>query len=146
MPVRSNVIAVVLPLALSACAFSPFADIDTAAMSPGVASIAARAQIGDKRAQYDLGMLTYLGLGTARDCPLARRMFAAAATQTGGTTYTYLPPVTEGGAGSVIPIDLGPLQPGLPQAKRALELVGDCESEPADVTALAKTAIKASRR
>ena len=94
--------------------------IDRANLDPSNQAWFDRAKIGDKQAQFELGMRYARGAGVERDCDTARKLLQQAATRTGGTIWVYSPPVTRGGSGRVIPIDQGPVQPGLRDAERAL--------------------------
>ena len=79
-----------------------------------------RASADDKEAQLELGMRYILGKGVPKDCVIGRKLLRQAAASTGGTIWVYSPPVTKGGAGRVIPINRGPIQPGLQTASMAL--------------------------
>ena len=103
--------------------------IDRASLDPSSQAWLDRAKVGDKQAQFELGMRYARGEGVERDCDTARRLLRQAATRTGGTIWVYSPTVTRGGSGRVIPIDQGPPQPGLQTAKEALDelrLTGTC--------------------
>ena len=84
-------------------------------------SLASRAQSGDKQAQLELGIRFEEGRGVTRDLKKARKLYAKAATSSGGTIWVYSPPVGNGTSGRVIPVNAGPRQHGLAEAKRRLE-------------------------
>ena len=105
---------------LAACS-GQYLGIDHADLDPSTRILVDRAQSGDKNAQYDLSLRFALGSGIARDCGKARQLMRLAASDSGGTTWVYSPPVTKGGAGRVIPVDTGPKQAGLAKAKYALQ-------------------------
>jgi len=86
-----------------------------------IGSLARRAQAGDKQAQLELGIRFEEGRGVARDLNKARKLYAKAATGSGGTIWVYSPPVGNGTKGRVIPVNSGPKQVGLAEAKRRLE-------------------------
>ena len=88
--------------------------------SMDLAALARRANAGDKRAQLDLGVRFEEGIGMERDPAKARKLYAQAATTSGGTIWVYSPPVGNGTSGRVIPVDRGPRQPGLAEAKQRL--------------------------
>ena len=103
--------------------------IDRASLDPSAQTQFDRAQVGDKRAQFELGIRYARGDGVLQDCQRARKLLRQASIRTGGTIWVYSPPVTKGGSGRVFPIDQGPLQPGLQTAKGALselERSGPC--------------------
>ncbi len=114
-------IAAVSLTILSACA-STGLGVSRDAMPTSLQPIYDRASIGDKRAQFELGLAYASGAGVARDCDQARRLLKLAAADTGGTLWVYSPPVGNGTQGRVIPIDQGPRQPGL---RGASELLAD---------------------
>ena len=115
--------------AVSACS-GRYLGIDRASLEPAVQTWFDRAQAGDKQAQYELGLRFARGEGVPRDCERARKLFRQAASRTGGTLWVYSPPVTKGDSGRVIPIDRGPVQPGLPAAQGALDVEGLCVKHP----------------
>lgn len=79
-----------------------------------------RADLGDKRALFELGLAYAEGALVERDCGQARRLLGQAATDTGGMLWVYSPPVGNGTAGRVIPINRGVKQPGLRSAEELL--------------------------
>jgi len=128
--------------ALSACAApTSYMGIDFASASAGVeqaeiGSLARRAQAGDKQAQLELGIrfeerwrAAVRGTdgkpsrGVERDLNKARKLYAKAASNSGGTIWVYSPPVGNGTKGRTIPVNTGPKQVGLAEAKRRLERV-----------------------
>lgn len=88
-----------------------------------------RALFGDKEAQYHLGLWLALGAFGPPDCKAARQLLARAASDEGGTLWVYSPPVGNGTAGRVIPIDNGPRQTGLTRARDALDHPAFCPQE-----------------
>jgi hypothetical protein len=102
--------------------------LDGSSLDRETALLAQRAQHGDKQAQYELGQRFAAGNGVPRDCDKAIELMRRAASSTGGTLWVYSPPVTQGGRGQVIPIDRGPVQPGLSAAAKALAEGGLCSS------------------
>ena len=125
---RAPVLCALLPaLMLAGCAApSRYMGIDIASTSADVEradlqSLASRAQSGDKQAQLELGIRFEEGRGVTRDLKKARKLYAKAATSSGGTIWVYSPPVGNGTSGRVIPVNAGPRQHGLAEAKRRLE-------------------------
>ncbi|PSJ40782.1 SEL1-like repeat protein [Allosphingosinicella deserti] len=89
------------------------------AADPALQALAARAQAGDKTAQLELGIRYQEGRGVPRDLGLAKRLYLGAAAPSGGTTWIYVPGVSKS-RGSVMPVNMGPHVPGLPEAKERL--------------------------
>lgn len=116
----------IVMLAVSACS-GRYLGIDRAELGPSARTWYDRAQAGDKQAQYELGLRFARGDGVPRDCEKARKLFRQAGAKSGGTLWVYSPPVTKGGQGRVIPVDRGPVQPGLTVAQQALKAEGQCE-------------------
>jgi hypothetical protein len=118
--------AVLAACALGACAAgSSYMGIpldSTVASGPDAAlrNLAARAQAGDKHAQLELGIAFEEGRGVPRDLGKAERLYRMAAADSGGQQWVYSPPVRRGDSGRVIPLDRGPIQAGLGEAKRRL--------------------------
>ncbi len=114
----------ILPTLLDACAApTSYAGID---LRPGLENTqlqatAQRAQYGDKRALLELGIAYEEGRTVPVDLKRARALYRAAASTTGGTIFVYQPPVRKGGAGSVMPVNMGPVVPGLAEAKARLK-------------------------
>jgi hypothetical protein len=110
-------------LALAACsAPSRYMGIGFA---PGTASqnlqaLAQRAQTGDKHAQLALGIAFEEGRGVAVDMKKARKLYRLASTTSGGTLWVYVPSTRKGQAGHVMPVNMGPVQSGLAEAKLRL--------------------------
>ncbi len=122
-----NIRLLILPMALAAAACSGrYMGLDTAALDTSTRASVERARIGDKQAQYQLGLQFARGDGLPQDCGKARKLFRQAASKLGRTIWVYSPPVTKGGSGRVIPIDSGPVRAGLPAVKMALEIEGLC--------------------
>ena len=82
--------------------------------------LARRAQAGDKQAQLELGARFEEGRGVPVDLDKARKLYAAAASDSGGTIWVYSPPVGNGTKGRVIPVNTGAKQVGLAEAKKLL--------------------------
>lgn len=90
-------------------------------VAPELRALATRAAGGDKRAQLELGIRYEEGRGVAPDWRRAERLYRMAATSSGGTTMIYVPPVTRGGSGRVMPVSSGPRISGLQEARERLE-------------------------
>ena len=108
-------------LLLAACASQSYMGIS---LVPGQASanvqeLALRAQTGDKQAQLDLGIRYEEGNGVPRRVDYARRLYKAAAQTSGGTQMLYLPAGPDTSA-SATPVYLGPIRPGIAEAKQRL--------------------------
>jgi len=86
-----------------------------------ISTLGAKAQSGDKHAQLELGIRFEEGRGVERDLKKARKLYAKAAASSGGRIWVYSPPVGNGTSGRVIPVNAGPKQSGLAEAKRRLE-------------------------
>lgn len=114
-------------LAVGACS-GRYMGLDASSLDREIALLAQRAQLGDKQAQFELGQRFATGNGVPRDCDKAIELTRRAASSTGGTLWVYSPPVTQGGRGQVIPLDRGPVQPGLAAAATALAEGGLCLS------------------
>jgi len=90
--------------------------------------LASSAQDGDKHAQLELGKRFEWAcnspLSVDHDVPCdmkkAKKLYAAAASDSGGTIWVYSPPVGNGTSGRVIPVNSGPKQVGLAEAKKRL--------------------------
>ncbi|TFI56527.1 sel1 repeat family protein [Sphingomonas parva] len=118
---RIGILALLSSAALTACAASSYAGIP---LRPGGADaalqdLARRAQSGDKQAQLDLGIRYEEGRGVPVDLKRARRLYAAAATTSGGTQLSHFPATPKTPAAAV-PIDTGPRQDGLSAARARL--------------------------
>jgi len=72
---------------------------------------------------FALGQRYENGDGIPIDLRKARKFYRAAAAQSGGTTFVYSPPVGTERVGRVLPLNAGPVQDGLPQAREALDRV-----------------------
>lgn len=116
-----------LSLAVGACS-GRYMGLDASALDRETALLAQRAQLGDKQAQFELGQRFAAGEGVPKDCDKAIELTRRAASATGGTLWIYSPPVTKGGRGQVIPVDQGPVQPGLAAAAEALAKGENCLS------------------
>jgi len=87
---------------------------------PEIQSLARSAQAGSKHAELELGIRYEEGDGLPVDLDRARALYKSAAPDTGGTIWVYSPPVGSS-PGQVIPVDTGPKQLGLVEAKKRLE-------------------------
>jgi len=107
-----------------ACASSDYMGLSMApgAALPEVQALARRAQAGDKQAQLDLGIRFEEGNGVQQDKKRARKLYRAAASDSGGTAWVYMPSPGNGAPGRVIPVDKGPRQPGLDEAKAKMSI------------------------
>jgi len=83
--------------------------------------LASAAQGGNKEAQLELGIRFEEGRGVAPDMGKARKLYAKAASDSGGTIWVYSPPVGNGTKGRTIPVNMGPKRMGLAEAKLRLE-------------------------
>lgn len=120
-----------LALLCASCSSNSYMGI---ALAPGAApfevqQLARRAQGGDKQAQLALGIRYEEGDGVAPDQRQAMRLYRQAARDSGGTLWVYAPSPGNGAPARVIPVDRGPRQSGLAEAK--LRLAG--KSIPLDV-------------
>lgn len=82
--------------------------------------LARLASDGMKNAQLELGIRFEEGLGVEQDFAKAKKLYALAAADSGGTLWIYQPPVGNGTTGQTVPIDMGPKIYGLNEAKRRL--------------------------
>ena len=100
-------------------ASSAYMGLDLAApnVSAELRELARWAQAGDKQAQLELGIAFEEGRGVARDLKRARRLYAQAASNSGGPMWVYVPPVVPGQAGRVMQVETGIPRPGLMSAK-----------------------------
>lgn len=115
--------AVALSLTASCAASSSYTGLSLMApdLPTGLRALAARAQSGDKQAQLELGIAFEEGHGVAQDREQALRLYRQAASDSGGPTWVYVPPVVAGQAGRVMQVGTGLAQKGLPAAKLRLE-------------------------
>ena len=116
-------VAALMLCAATACVSDSHAGIPltAGAADPVLQELARRAQAGDKHAQLDLGIRYEEGRGVPVDLERAKKLYRAAATESGGTIQIYTPPVGENGQGRVVSHNRGPIQPGLPEADRRLQ-------------------------
>jgi hypothetical protein len=116
--------ALTAALLLAACAASPYAGIPLApgAADPALQDEVRRAMAGDKHAQLALGIRFEEGNGVPTDYRKAKRLYELAASDSGGTTWVYSPPVSKNDTGRTLAVDRGPKIKGLEEAK--LRLVG----------------------
>lgn len=113
-------------LGASACASFSYMGISLmpGTAAPEVQMLAQRAMAGDKQAQLDLGIRFEEGNGVPHDTKRAMNLYRAAASDSGRRMWVYAPSPGNGAPARVIPIDRGPRQKGLEEAKRrANELV-----------------------
>jgi TPR repeat protein len=121
---RSAGAALLVLATLSACAApSSYMGISLkpSAVSEEVKDLAARAMLGDKRAQLELGKRFEEGRGLPRNTNKAKHLYRRAATDSGGTIWLYLPATSRGGVGRVVPVSRGVPQKGLLEAKERSE-------------------------
>lgn len=104
---------------LGGCAVNSYAGIPFAAgtADPEIQALAGRAKAGDKQAQFELGTRYEEGRGLPVDLSRARHLYRLAAADSGGMIFIYQPTTRKGGAGQVVPVDTGPVQKGLPEAR-----------------------------
>ena len=101
--------------------------LDASLRDSETVALAQRAQLGDKQAQFELAKRFAAGDGVPQDCAKAIALTRRAASASGGTLWVYSPPVTQGGRGQVIPLDRGPVQPGLAAARETLANGAMCQ-------------------
>lgn len=119
-------ILLVLSFAVAACS-GRYMGLDASQLDQKTALLVQRAELGDKQAQFELGQRFAAGDGVPRDCAKAKKLTRRAASASGGTLWVYSPPVTNGGQGQVIPVDRGPVQPGLAAASNSLSNGTTCQ-------------------
>lgn len=119
-------ILLMLSFAVAACG-GRYMGLDVSRLDRDTELLVQRAQLGDKQAQFELGQRFAAGDGVPQDCAKARKLTRRAASATGGTLWVYSPPVTNGGQGRVIPVDRGPVQPGLAAAGNSLATGTICQ-------------------
>jgi len=88
-----------------------------------LAALASEAQRGSKQAQLELGIRFEEGRGVERDLDKARKLYAQAASDSGGTIWVYSPSVGNGTKGRMIPVNAGPKRSGLAEAKKRLGML-----------------------
>lgn len=93
--------------------------------SPDVQALAHRAQAGDNRAQLDLGIRFEEGDGVPQHSGRATKLYRQAASDSGGTIWVYMPSPGNGAKGRAVPVDRGPKQLGLDDAKKRLQESAD---------------------
>ncbi|WP_323800837.1 SEL1-like repeat protein [Parasphingorhabdus sp.] len=84
-------------------------------------ALASEAKRGSKQAQLELGIRFEEGKGVERALNKARKLYAMAASDSGGTIWVYSPAVGNGTKGRTIPVNTGPKRSGLVEAKLRLE-------------------------
>lgn len=124
-PIKSFFLAsglALLAVATTACAPSTqYMGIDlatppTSVEQSEIRALAQRAQYGDKQAQLELGIRFEEGNGVRRDLETAKKLYTAAASDSGGRIWVYSPSVGNGTKGRVIPVDRGPKRLGSDEA------------------------------
>lgn len=113
-------------LTLTACS-GRYMGIDRLALSPKAAALYDRAKAGERSAQYELAIAYGTGSEVVRDCDKSRALLRAAATASGGTIWVYSPPIGNGTSGRVIPVNQGPVRPGLIDARALLNDPAFCK-------------------
>jgi hypothetical protein len=115
----------VLAMPLAACA-APASYMGVSftpgAADPHIQTLARNARAGDKHAQLALGIAYEEGRGVGANPKRARKLYRAAATDSGGTIYVYVPATRKGGRGYVMPVDMGPRVAGLAEASHQLDV------------------------
>ena|GEM_PF-1352334 len=86
-------------------------------------ALASEAQRESKQAQLELGIRFEEGRGVERDLDKARKLYAQAASDSGGTIWVYSPSVGNGTKGRMIPVNAGPKRSGLAEAKKRLGML-----------------------
>lgn len=106
---------------LAGCSTDSYVGIPLApgAVDSELRSLAIRAQAGDKQAQLELGIRYEEGRGVRTDLRRARRLYAVAARDSGGSLLVYTPPVGQA-PGGLTRLEQGPRVGGLEAAKRRL--------------------------
>ncbi|MFM6829072.1 MAG: hypothetical protein ACKOVA_01860 [Novosphingobium sp.] len=119
----SAMVCVLLPLAMSGCASYSYMGIGFALGSadPALQQLAQLARAGDKQAQLDLGKRFEVGDGVLEDKRLAVWLYRQAASDSGGVVWIYAPSPGGGAPAAVIPVDRGPRQAGLAEAKEKFD-------------------------
>jgi hypothetical protein len=110
-------------IALASCAApASYMGISLAsgATADDLQGLAQRAQAGDKQAQLALGIAYEEGRGVPVDLKRAARLYGLAAANIGGTTWVYAPSAVNGTSGRIIPVNIGTMQSGLPEARDRL--------------------------
>lgn len=115
----------VASLTLSACASSIYAasPLAMASTDPAVGNPVVRARSGDKHAQFDLGVRFETGDGVEKNRAQAIALYRQAASSSGGILWVWSPAVGNV-PGRTIPINQGPVVPGLPEARKRLQEMG----------------------
>ena len=114
-----------LAATLSSCAPRYYAGIPLTrgAISPEIQQLAQRARLGDKQAQFELGMRYEQGVDVPQDRRRAIELYKSAAQASTGMTWVYLPGVGRGTLGRVIPVRSGQRGEGLKIAKDRLDAI-----------------------
>lgn len=106
-------------LLLSGCASQQYMGVSLkpGGADPAVQALAARASIGDKQAQFQLGLAFENGLGLERNCRKAKALFRESGRDKTKSMYLYSPSIGGGTSSRVIAIDYGRASEGLPEAR-----------------------------
>ena len=88
---------------------------------PAVQALAARASIGDKQAQLDLGIRFLNGQGMTADKRRACDLFRLSASDSGGPLWIYTPSPGGGAPARVLPVQTATPTAGLASARVWLE-------------------------
>ncbi len=118
---RRLILSCILPLLLAGCAARDFAGISLApgAAPPDVQALAARAEDGDKRALFELGLRFEQGRGVPTDLVRAEQLYAAAAASAPAYAHIRQVPVSKHGMAGIRRVQIG-IVPGLPEARTRL--------------------------
>lgn len=90
------------------------------AVPENIRTLAGRAREGDKDSQLLLGIAFEKGRGVRVDYRKAEKLYRLAAADSGGTVWSYSPPVSKYDTGQALPIDRGPKVAGLQEAAARL--------------------------
>jgi hypothetical protein len=85
-----------------------------------LAPLAKKAQAGDRQAQLELGVRFEEGRGVKRDLIKACKLYARAASSSGGTIWVYSPPVGNGTIGRVIQVNAGEKHSGILRSSKQI--------------------------
>jgi hypothetical protein len=122
---------------LAGCAAERYMGVPLAAgaAEPELQALARRAHAGDKNAQLELGIRYEEGRGVPSNPERAERLYRMAASQSGGATYVYSPPVGTR-PGQVVEASRETARAGLVEAERRLAQLLDrrAQNDPAGPT------------
>lgn len=135
-----------LGLALSGCAAPRSADYMGISLVAGEApaelqSLAMKAKSGDKQAQLELGEHFEQGTLVPVDLERARKLYTEAASNSVRTMPSY---VNFRGGAVMLPTEVGPKTPGLPEAQARLENLNKKRDQPQDSEASQAEALPAN--